>query len=206
MRNKVLSFLLIMWMSLLATGPCAGPVFAQNPPASPTSGARAEFLAELDYFEGRFTRLAGAVPAEKFTWRPAEGVRSVSEVYLHVCAANFSLTRLLGTQPPAGLDLRGLEKSTTDKAKIIQTLKDSFAHMRGAALSLSDADVEKQIKLFGRDSTHRGAMFFILRHLGEHLGLSIAYARMNGVVPPWTEEQQQQQREQQQKQQEKPKQ
>jgi uncharacterized damage-inducible protein DinB len=48
-------------------------------------------------------------------------------------------------------------------------------------------------------------MIFILRHLGEHLGQSIAYARMNGVVPPWTEEQQQRQQQQQQKPPEKPK-
>src|SRR6266852_471700 len=108
--------------------------------------------------------------------------------------------------PRAGLDVRGLEKSTTDKAKIIQTLHESFAHIRGAVLSLSDADVDKKLKLFGQDTTDRGAMIFMLRHLGEHLGQSIAYARINNVVPPWTEEQQRRQQQQQQKPPEKPKQ
>ena len=208
MRNNTLFCLGLIGLSLTLGGHlCAQEKPAEKGSASvaaaaPTSGARAEFLNELDYFESRFTKLTGAVPADKFTWRPGEGVRSVSEVYLHVCAANFNLTRLIGTQPPAGLDVRGLEKSTTDKARILQTLKDSFAHMRNAVLILSDADVEKKLTLFGKETTYRGAMIFILRHLGEHLGQSIAYARLNGVVPPWTEEQQ---RQQQQKSADKPK-
>lgn len=188
------------------------PTYAQTAPqgssaaAAPTSGVRAEVLERLKYFEQRYTSLAEAVPAEKFTWRPGEGVRSIAEVYLHVSAANYNLPRLLGTNPPAGLDVRGLEKSTTDKAKIIQTLHESFAYIRGAVLSLSDADAENKLKLFGQDTTYRGAMIFILQHLGEHLGQSIAYARMNSVVPPWTEEQQRRQQQQQQKPPEKPKQ
>jgi len=160
---------------------------------APPSGARADLLDRLDYYEKRFLDLAGAVPAEKYTWRPGEGVRSISEVYLHVAAANFNLPRLLGTQPPAGLDIRSLEKSTTDKTKVIQTVKDSFAHIREAVQGLSEADETKTVKLFGGDRTYRYVFVFIVGHLGEHLGQSIAYARMNGIVPPWTEEQQRQQ-------------
>jgi uncharacterized damage-inducible protein DinB len=162
--------------------------------AEPTSGARAEFLDRLEFYEQRFVSLAQAVPAEKYTWRPAEGVRSISEVYLHVAAANFNLPHLIGTEPPAGFEVRGFEKSTTDKAKIIQTLKDSFAHYRRGVLSLNEADVEKTVKLFGKDRTYRYVFLFCTGHLGEHLGQSIAYARNNGIVPPWTEEQQQQQK------------
>ena len=163
-------------------------------PAAPTSGARAEFLDRLDFYEQRFVSLAQAVPAAKYGWRPGEGVRSISEVYLHVAAANFNLPHLIGTEPPAGFEVRGFEKSTTDKAKIIQTMKDSFAHYRSAVLGLSDAEVEKTVKLFGKDRTYRYVFLFCTGHLGEHLGQSIAYARSNGIVPPWTEEQQQQQK------------
>ena len=154
--------------------------------AAPTSGVRAEVLDQLKYFEKRFTSLAEMMPADKYTWRPGEGVRSVAEVFLHVSFANYNLPRIIGTNPPAGLDLEGLEKSTTDKTKIIQRLHESFAHIREAVLSLSDADTDKKIKLFGQDNTYRGAMTLIIRHLGEHLGQSIAYARVNGIVPPWT--------------------
>src|SRR5712692_3980599 len=137
--------------------------------------------------------LAGAMPADKYTWRPAGGVRSVSEVYMHVAAANYNLPRVLGTPPPAGFNARGFDTSVTEKAKVIETLKQSFAHLRQAVLNMSDADVEKKLKWFGAENTYRGVLLFIIRHMAEHLGQSIAYARINGVVPPWTEEQQQQQ-------------
>lgn len=162
-------------------------------PAPTIHGARGEYIDSLNYFEQRYVTLAEAIPAEKYTWRPAEGVRSFSEVFLHVGAANYNLPRLIGVQPPPGFEVRGFDKSTTDKAKVIQTLKDSFAHFRHAVEKMSDADVEKTTKLFGKDQTYRAIFFFCTRHLGEHLGQSIAYARMNGIVPPWTEELERQQ-------------
>jgi uncharacterized damage-inducible protein DinB len=162
--------------------------------AAPTSGARAEFLAEVAFYEQRFTRLAQAMPAEKYTWRPGEGVRSIGEVYDHIVAANYGLARALGTPPPAGFDPKAIMANAGDKPKTVQGLKDSFAYFRQAVLSLSDADLDKPLKLFGQQTTYRGAFIMITGHTGEHLGQSIAYARMNGIVPPWTEEQQQQQK------------
>jgi uncharacterized damage-inducible protein DinB len=161
--------------------------------AAPSSGPRAEFLVELKGEEQKFTRLAEATPADKFTWRPAPEVRSIAEVYLHVAAANFNLTKLIGTPPPEGFQAKGFDKSTTDKAKVIQTLQDSFTHMREAVIKMPDADLDKQLDWFGgTKNTQRGILLFIMRHMGEHLGQSIAYARMNGIVPPWTEDQQKQ--------------
>ena len=166
--------------------------------AAPTSGARSEFLFELAGMEKRFVDLAERIPAEKYTWRPGEGVRSISEVLLHVAGANFNIPRLIGTQPPAGFQPKGFDTSTTEKAKVSETVKQSFAHFREAVTGLADAGVENPLKLFGRENTYRGVMLFAARHMGEHLGQLIAYARINGVVPPWTEEQQQRQRQQQQ--------
>jgi uncharacterized damage-inducible protein DinB len=162
--------------------------------AVPTSGARAEFLAEVAFYEQRFTRLAQAVPAEKYTWRPAEGVRSIGEVYNHIVTANYGIARGLGTSPPAGFDPKAIMANSADKAITVQALKDSFAHFRRAVISVSDADLDKPLKMFGQQTTYRGAFIMITGHTGEHLGQSIAYARMNGIVPPWTEEQQQQQK------------
>jgi uncharacterized damage-inducible protein DinB len=194
MRRNSICFLGLIVVSLGLSTPGWAQDKPTAPPAAPTSGARAEFLDRLDFYEQRFVSLAQAVPAEKYAWRPSEGVRSLGEVYLHVAAANYSLPRLIGAQPPPGIDVPGLEKSTTDKAKIIQTMKDSFAHYRSAVLGLSDADVEKTVKLFGKEHTYRYVFLFCTGHWGEHLGQSIAYARSNGIVPPWTEEQQQQQK------------
>ena len=186
---------------LLAATAGAFAQTAASPAASPapTAGFRAEFLNELAGVEKRFVGLAEAMPADKYTWRPAAGVRSVSEVYMHVAAANYNIPRVLGTPPPAGFDVRGFDTSVTEKAKVIETLKQSFAHLRQAVLNMSDADGEKKLKWFGAENTYRGVLLFIIRHMAEHLGQSIAYARINGVVPPWTEEQQRQQQQQPQK-------
>ena len=96
------------------------------------SSARAEFLDEIAYYEQRYTRLAEAVPADKYNWRPAEGVRSIGEVYAHIVAANYGIARAFGTQPPAGVDLKAITAAASDKAKTVQALKDSFAHFRQA--------------------------------------------------------------------------
>jgi len=152
------------------------------------TGYRSEVLAEVMVQEDKFTRLAEAIPADKFAWRPTPDVRSFSEVFLHVSAANYNLYKLVGTPPPSGLDVKGLEKSTSDKEKVIATLKDSFAHAKAAIKALPDADLEKSLDWFGGKNTERGVLLFIVRHAAEHLGQSIAYARFAGIVPPWTED------------------
>jgi uncharacterized damage-inducible protein DinB len=195
MRCKLMCLPLITTLALVFVS----PISAQNKAAdkssasaAPTAGPRAEFLDEVAYYEQRFTRLAEAVPAEKYSWRPAEGVRSIGEVYAHIVAANYGLARALGAQPPAGIDPKAMAATANDKPKTVQALKDSFAHFRQAILALSDADADKPQKMFGQQTTQRGSFLMITGHTGEHLGQSIAYARMNGIVPPWTEEAQQQ--------------
>jgi DinB family. len=152
------------------------------------TGYRSEVLAEVMIQEDKFVRLAEAIPAGKYTWRPGADVRSVAEVFLHVSAANFNLYKLVGTPPPANVDLKNFEKSTTDKAKVVATLKDSFAHAKKAITAMPDADLEKSVDWFGGKNTQRGILLFIVRHAAEHLGQQIAYTRMVGVVPPWTED------------------
>jgi|SRR5579863_3399235 len=180
------------WLSLclLAILVSTVPVRAQvNPYKDGTPGVtgyRSEVLAEVMIQENKFERLAEAIPADKYTWRPTPDTRSVAEVFLHVATANFNLYKLVGTPPPAGFDVKTLEKSTTDKTKVIATLKDSYAHARKAITAMPDADLEKSLDWFGGKNTERGILLFIVRHAAEHLGQSIAYARMVGVVPPWT--------------------
>jgi uncharacterized damage-inducible protein DinB len=168
--------------------PAAGQMNPYKEGTPGVSGYRSEVMAEVMVQEDKFTRLAEAIQGEKYTWRPAADVRSFAEVFLHVSAANYNLYKMVGTPPPTGLDLKNLEKSTTDKAKIIATLKDSFAHARQAIKAMPDADLEKSMDWFGGKNTERGVLLFIVRHGAEHLGQSIAYSRMAGVVPPWTED------------------
>jgi len=150
------------------------------------TGYRSEVLSEVIVQENKSVRLAEAIPAEKYTWRPGPDVRSIAEVFLHVSGANYNLYKMVGATPPAGLDLKDIGKSTTDKAKVIATLKDSYAHAKKAITAMPDADLEKSMDWFGGKLTERGVLLFIVRHGAEHLGQSIAYAREVGVTPPWT--------------------
>jgi uncharacterized damage-inducible protein DinB len=188
MRRSVLAILLTLWaLTILPLRVAA----QDNPPAAAASavtGARGEFLAEVVYYEQRYTRLAEAVPAEKYSWRPGVGVRSIGEVFAHIATANYGIAGALGTPLPAGIDPKTINAAAGDKAKTIQTLKDSFAHFRVAILAIKDADLNSAQKMFGQETTVRGAFFLVTGHFGEHLGQSIAYARENGIVPPWTEE------------------
>jgi uncharacterized damage-inducible protein DinB len=183
--------------ALLIAAFLSAPAFAQvNPYKDPTpgiSGFRAEVMAEVRVQEDKFLRLADVIPADKYTWRPSPGARSFAEVFLHVSAASYNLPKLIGTPPPAGIEIGKLEKSTTDKSKVIATLKDAFAHEREAIMKMPDADLEKSLDWFGGKNTERGILLFMTRHTAEHLGQSIAYARSIGITPPWTEDQQRQQ-------------
>ena len=175
MRRATTTLLTILTASLFAGAALAGPAEVRDGTVAP--------LATL---EKKFVGLAEAMPQGKYSWRPGDGVRSVSELFLHVASANYRLPESIGADIPSGVDAGGMEKSTTDKAKISALVKQSFAHIRAAVAKLSDADIDKAIKLFGRDNTNGGASIIMTEHLSEHLGQSIAYARVNGVVPPWS--------------------
>jgi uncharacterized damage-inducible protein DinB len=177
-------------LSLFALGlllaPGVGTTFGQDASSAvKTFDFRSQAVVELKGVQDEIVSLAQAVPQEKYTWRPEEGVRSVSEVYLHIAAGNFGLTAIAGAPPYPGFKFQGFEKSTTDKTKIIDLLNRSFDYAENSIANLSDADMLKPLKFQGFD-TVGAIVFHIVAHAHEHLGQSIAYARMNGVVPPWT--------------------
>ncbi|MBX3175034.1 MAG: DinB family protein [Gemmatimonadaceae bacterium] len=148
---------------------------------------RQEFLAVMQTAADKYIQLAEAIPADKYTWRPAEGVRSVAETFLHVATANYGLASNLGAQLPAGVPVRTLEKSTTDKAVIVKHLRDAFAHFRGAVEAFPADQPTKMVRFFGPpEITARHFLYFNADHNGEHLGQLIAYARSVGVTPPWS--------------------
>jgi uncharacterized damage-inducible protein DinB len=186
-RARSTFFLLMLTASALRVTAQANPYKDGTPGVT---GYRSEVLAEVMIQEDKFTRLAEAIPADKYSWRPSADVRSLAEVFLHVSAANFNLYKLVGTPAPAGFDVKGFEKSTTDKAKVMATLKDSFAHARKAITAMPDTDLDKSLDWFGGKNTQRGILLFIVRHAAEHLGQTIAYARFAGITPPWSEDMQ----------------
>ena len=160
---------------------------AGAPAASPKpTGVKAEILASISDAESKLNQLAEAIPEEKYTWRPMEGVRSPAEVFMHVAAANYGIPSFWGVKPPEGFDFKTYEKSLSKKADIQKAMAASFVHVKDALMAVSNADLVKPFDFFGRKTTVRGGYIFVASHCHEHLGQMIAYARMNGVVPPWT--------------------
>ena len=161
---------------------------------------KAQSLYDLDDLHKKFVSLAQATPAEKFAWRPADGVRSIAEVYLHVAGTNFGFATILGTMPAPDYTAKGYEQSTTDKDKIIAELNRSFDYAHAAIEKMANSDFKKPMPKYGADANAGDFVYLIMTHTHEHFGQSIAYARMNGIVPPWTAEQMKKQQEQQQSQ------
>jgi uncharacterized damage-inducible protein DinB len=168
--------------------PAAGGTTAAAAPAAaaPSGSVKAMAKRQLAAAEKKLVALAEATPAEKYSWRPGEGVRSTGEVFMHVASANYFLPTFWGAKMPAGVDARTFEKDGADKAKTVSTLKASFEFLNQAIDAVPDSDLGRQVTVFGQQATVGEVMFGVATHGHEHLGQSIAYARMNGIVPPWS--------------------
>jgi uncharacterized damage-inducible protein DinB len=159
---------------------------AASDKTAPSYDMKAQSIFDLQDLQKKFTSLADAIPAEKYTWRPSDGVRSFSELFLHISAANYGIPNMMGVPMPAGFDGKTFEKSTTDKAKIIEQLNKSFTSAIASVQAMSNADFAKAEKKLGPDANDGDVVYILVTHAHEHLGQSIAYARQNGVIPPWT--------------------
>lgn len=157
---------------------------AKIPQNGAMKGFRSEFLNDFADLQKKTVDLAKSIPADKFNWRPDEGVRSISEVYAHIAGMNYVLATFLGEQPPADMP-QDIEK-ITDKKKIVAELQKSFEYVQSVMKKTSDSDFDRPVTMFGSQTSVRGVYITILNHVHEHLGQSVAYARMNKVVPPWS--------------------
>ena len=130
-------------------------------------------------------QLAEAFPEEKYDWRPAEGISSVGEALLHVAGANYFLASKLGFAPPEDVDIMGLSK-ITGKENIIAALKKSNEFVLNNITKVEDGTLDEEVDFGFMKSNKLGGLLAIMEHNGEHKGQLIAYARTNGVVPPWS--------------------
>ena len=156
-------------------------------PEDPLEGIWQGYDGEWLHVSRQLIALAEATPPEKFAWRPAEGVRSTSEVYMHIALANFYLLSITGPKLPADLK-EEMEKTVKDKAAVVDWLKRSLEAVKTARASITPKDLERKVKVNGRDATVDGMYLRILVHANEHMGQLVAYARMTGVTPPWSKE------------------
>jgi uncharacterized damage-inducible protein DinB len=141
------------------------------------------WMPEFNHASNQIDALAEATPADKFGWRPAPGVRSVSEVYMHIVLGNYFLLGQAGAKVPAAVKA-DMEKTVTAKADVIKALKDSQAAVRAAYPAIEQ---KKKVNFISGETTAEGVLLRLLVHNHEHMGQSIAYARMIGVTPPWSQ-------------------
>jgi uncharacterized damage-inducible protein DinB len=174
MKTKVFLLLMVVCMLLGSTS-----LRAQS------DGLGEGYNGEWNHVSGQLVALAEAIPADKYSWRPGPGVRSVSEVYMHLVYANFYMLSFLGEKMPAGV-ARDMGKSVTSKDDVIQWLKRSLEAVKTARAQLKPGDLQRKVKLFGIDTTVDGVYLRIIVHDNEHMGQMVAYARINGIVPPWS--------------------
>jgi uncharacterized damage-inducible protein DinB len=166
----------LLWVGLTASG-----LFAQAAPEGIWQG----YDGEWKHVSQQLIALAEATPADKFAWRPAPGVRSTSEVYMHIARANFYLLSVTGPKMPADLK-EDAAKTVTSKADVINWLKRSLDAVKEAHLAENPEDLKRKVHIADRDATVDSIYLRIIIHANEHMGQLIAYARMTGVVPPWS--------------------
>ncbi|MGM0546627.1 MAG: DinB family protein [Bacteroidota bacterium] len=165
-------FVMLCWMQ---------PVQAQQ-----SNNFIEQFNDHFDY-ASRVLSLAEAMPADKYSWRPEDGVMSVEEVYTHIARYNYYyLEENLDIPAPDDVDVENME-SITGKENVLKVLEASIDHVKESMNEMDDSKLQEETELYGNTVNGQAVLMQLITHKSEHVGQSIAYARMNGIVPPWSE-------------------
>ena len=175
---RILLLVLLLAAAAIAQG-------ADAPRIDSMEGLWQGFDGEWVHVSRQLMALAETIPEDKYAWRPGPGVRSTSEVMMHLALSNFFLLGVTGPPMPNDLTSNELEKSVTRKADVISWLRRSLDAVKVGRANLKAGDPARKVKIEGRDATVDGMYLRIIIHANEHMGQLIAYARMNGIAPPW---------------------
>ena len=164
---------------------CPRAATAQSTPVD----FREAFFRQFNYSAQRLLALAEATPPDKFAWSPGEGVMSIERVYMHIARYNYYYpASSLGLEAPAGVDVDGMEQ-ITGKDRVVEVLRRSLEHVRAAVEQMPEEQLSAPTTLYGREVAGWAVLLQLITHMNEHVGQSIAYARTNGIVPPWSQAQ-----------------
>lgn len=169
-----MKFLLVFVLTLSIYGVQAQDQLAQSTIQAVLTGNQAQVI-----------QLAEAFSEEQYNWRPSEGVNSVGEALLHVAGGNYYLASKMGFAPPEDVDMMNLGK-ITGKENIIAALKKSNEFVLDKITKVETASLNEEVDFGFAKMNKLGGLLAIMEHNGEHKGQLIAYARTNGVVPPWS--------------------
>jgi uncharacterized damage-inducible protein DinB len=161
---------------------------ASTDSTAPSYDLKAQALLDLEGVNKKCVALAEALPADKITWRPSSDARSFAEVFLHVAGERYGFLGMLGATAPAGFKAGQFDKSTTDRAQIVEALNQSWDFTSKEINGMTNADFAKLLPKLGPQANEGDVVYLLVADAHEHLGQLVAYARQNGVVPPWTVE------------------
>jgi uncharacterized damage-inducible protein DinB len=186
-----------LFLPVMLIGLCAGAISASANDSqaaaaadhtAPSYDMKAQSLQDLQIVQKKFVDLANTVPTDKLTWRPSADSRSFAEVLLHVAGERYQILALMGATPPSDFPAKGFEKSTTDRTRIVDELNRSWDFAQKTINGMSNADFAKLLPKLGPQANAGDVVYILVADAHEHLGQSVAYARVNGIVPPWTAE------------------
>jgi uncharacterized damage-inducible protein DinB len=156
--------------------------FAQNQVQTETSNM-------ISFASGHIMQLAEAIPEDKYDWSPDEGVRSVSGVLHHVISANYFFGTKMGGSLPSGVNMETLEQDLKTKSDLAAALKKSSDFIVATIKEVEDDALANKVEFpFPGEYTVMTAILIAQSHCNEHLGQLIAYGRMNGITPPWSQQ------------------
>jgi len=181
MTKLLVSMLLIL--GFVGTGLA---VAEQTDSTSPSYDLKAQALLDLGNVQKKFVDLANAVPADKFGWKPSGDTRSFAEVLMHVAGERYQILGLMGAKAPDQFDGKTFEKSKADKAEVIAELNKTWEFTKQTIGGMNNADFAKLLPKLGPQANAGDVVYILVADAHEHLGQAITYARVNGVVPPWT--------------------
>ena len=154
--------------------------------SAPSYDMKAQALLDLQAVNKKCVQLAEALPGDKLTWRPTPDTRSFAEVLMHVAGERYGILSMMGANPPAGFKAPEFEKSTTEKDRIVEDLNQSWDFANKTINGMSNADFAKLLPKLGPQANEGDVIYILVADAHEHLGQLIAYARQNGIAPPWT--------------------
>lgn len=186
MKRVLLPLTLVLAVLSIGAPGVAAQTAASADNTAPSYDMKAQALLDLGRVQQKFVDLANAIPADKLTWRPSADSRSFAEVFLHVAGERYQILALGGAVPPADFNGKTYEKSTTDKAQIVAELNKTWEFAQKTINGMSNADFAKLLPKLGPQANAGDVVYILVGDAHEHLGQVVAYARENGIVPPWT--------------------
>lgn len=178
--NKITTLVIILSLSFIS---CSSP--SQQETSVSADSLREQFDQNFNR-ASRILELAKAIPADMYSWRPQEGVMSFEEVFSHVAYYNYLYPATsLNIAAPTDIDMDNIE-SIKGKENVISILESSIQHVKSEVIQMPNSKFSEETELYGRSVNGQAVLLQLITHKSEHFGQSIAYARMNGIVPPWS--------------------